>query len=97
MFERLRSKLSQRRNGIIEERIKEMVSRAEGYAVFDDINFESARGYAVDRGAKAADATSASTRVEIDGKSYSVVFSKSASGGTVFVALKMHKLCEIDF
>jgi|Cruoilmetagenom7_1024161.scaffolds.fasta_scaffold00298_18 hypothetical protein len=84
MFKKLRSKLSQRRNEIIEGRIKEMVYRAEGYAVFSDIYFESARGYAVDRGAKAADATSASTRVEIDGKSYSVVFSKSAGGGTVF-------------
>lgn len=84
MFKKLKSKISMRRNGIIEGRIKEMVSRAEGYAVFDDIYFESARGYAVDRGAKAADATSASARVEIDGKSYSVVFSKSAGGGTVF-------------
>lgn len=73
-----------RRNNIIDGRIKDMVSRAETYVVFDDIYFESARGYAVDRGAKAADATSASARVEIDGKSYSVVFSKSAGGGTVF-------------
>lgn len=84
MFKRLKNKLSQRRDKIIEGRIKDMVSRGEGYAVFDEIYYDSARGYAIDRGAKAADATSASTRIEIDGKVYSVVFSKSAGGGTVF-------------
>ena len=61
-----------------------MVDRAEGYAVFDDIYFEAARSYAIDNGAKAADATSASARVDIGGKTYSVVFSKSVAGGTVF-------------
>ena len=37
MFKRLKRKISMRRDGIIEGRIKDMVSRAEGYAVFDDI------------------------------------------------------------
>lgn len=84
MFKKLKSKLFHRCDGIIEGHIKKMVSEAEEYAIFNNIYFESARSYAVNRGAKAADATSASTRVEIDGKSYFVVFSKSSGGGTVF-------------
>ena len=51
MFKKLKNKISMRRNNIIEGRIKDMVSRAEAYVGFEDIYFESARGYAMDRGA----------------------------------------------
>lgn len=84
MFKRLKNKLTMRRNGIIEGRIREMVSRSEQYSIFNDLFFESARGYAIEKGAKAAEANSASARVEIDGTFYVVVFCKAAGGGTVF-------------
>lgn len=69
-------------SSLIEGHIKDMVARAEDFAVFDDIKFESARGFAIGRGAKAATKTAASTTTEIDGRSYFVVFSQSAGGGT---------------
>jgi hypothetical protein len=46
MFKKLKNKLTMRRNGIIEGRIREMVSRSEQYSIFNDLFFESARGYA---------------------------------------------------
>lgn len=68
---------------LIEGHIKMMVAQTRDFAVFDDIKFESAYRYAIGRGAKAATKREASTTIEIEGKSYFVVFTKSVGGGTI--------------
>lgn len=73
-----------RRNDAIEGRVKKMVSNGKNHAVFNDLYFEAARTYAIEKGAKAADSTSASAHILVGGKTYFVVFSKAAGGGTAF-------------
>ena len=70
-----------RRNDAIEGRVKKMVSNGKNHAVFNDLYFEAARTYAIEKGAKAADSTSASAHILVGGKTYFVVFSKAAGGG----------------
>jgi len=73
-----------RRSDAIESRVKKMVSAGKDYAVFADLYFEAARSYAVEKGAKASDENSASAHIVVDGRTYFVVFTRAASGGTIF-------------
>ena len=73
-----------RRSDAIESRVKKMVLAGKDYAVFADLYFEAARSYAVEKGAKAADENAASAHIVVDGRTYFVVFSRAASGGTIF-------------
>ena len=59
-----------------------MVSAGKDYAVFADLYFEAARSYAVEKGAKAPEQDAASAHILIDGRTYFVVFTRAASGGT---------------
>lgn len=61
-----------------------MVSQGEDYAVFDDLPFQQAHAYAIEKGAKAADTNAASTHFVVSGKTYFVVFTRAHSGGTIF-------------
>ena len=71
-----------RRSEAVESRIKQLISTGKDHAVFEDLYFEAAHSYAVDRGAKAPEKNAASTHVVVDGCNYFVVFSRSVSGGT---------------
>jgi hypothetical protein len=73
-----------RRSDAIESRVKKMVSAGKDYAVFADLYFEAARSYAIAKGAKAADENAASAHIVVDGRTYFVVFTRAASGGTIF-------------
>lgn len=73
-----------RRSDAIESRVKKMVSVGQDYAVFADLYFEAARSYAIAKGAKAADENAASAHIVVDGRTYFVVFTRAASGGTIF-------------
>jgi len=84
MFGFLKKLSANRRNEAIEGRIKKMVSSGKDYAVFDELYFEAARTYAIEKGAKAADSTSASASVLVGGTTYRVMFVRATSGGTIF-------------
>jgi hypothetical protein len=71
-----------RRSDAIESRVRKLVKAGEDYAQFSDLYYEAARGYAVEKGAKAADDQSASATVVVDGRPYWVVFSRAFDGGT---------------
>jgi len=71
-----------RRSDAIESRVKKMVSAGKDYAVFADLYFEAARSYAVEKGAKAPERNAASAHIIVDGRTYFVVFTRAASGGT---------------
>ncbi len=73
-----------RRNDAIESHVKKMVSAGKDHAVFADLFFEAARSYAIAKGAKAADENAASAHIVVDGRTYFVVFTRAASGGTIF-------------
>jgi len=72
-----------RRNDAVESRVSKMVSAGKNYAIFSDLYFEAAKSYAIEKGAKAADQMSASARILVDGRTYFVVFTKAANGGTM--------------
>jgi hypothetical protein len=71
-----------RRASAIEDRVRRMVSARQGEAHFPDLYYEAAWGFAKDRGARAADNTSASATVLVGSKPYWVVFSRAPDGGT---------------
>lgn len=71
-----------RRSDAVENRVKKMVSAGKDYAVFADLYFEAARSYAVEKGAKAPEQNVASAHIVVDGRTYFVVFTRAASGGT---------------
>ena len=72
-----------RRSEAIESRVRKMVAAGKGYAVFADLYFESARSYAIEKGAKAAEKNAASAHILVDARTYFVVFTRAASGGTM--------------
>ena len=72
-----------RRSRAIERRVKEMMATGKNYMVFSELYFEAARGYAVEKGAKASDHNSASAHIIIDDRDYLVIFTRSTTGGTI--------------
>ena len=84
MFGFVRRKIEEARGEGIEGRVAAMLVRGQDFAVFDDVAYEAARSYAVAKGAKAADAQSASARVVVGGETYFVVFCPALRGGTSF-------------
>lgn len=74
-----------RRADEVEVRVKRMVSAGRDYAHFSDLYYEAAKGYAVEKGAKAADDQSASAVIVVDRVAYNVVFSRGTDGGTSMI------------
>ena len=60
-----------------------MVAAGQSSAAFSNLYFDAARSYAIEKGAKAPEPNAASAHILVDGRNYFVVFSRSASGGTM--------------
>lgn len=70
-----------RRRKAIEERVTRMFLAGVDSADFGDIYFEAARKFAIETGAKHLDRDAASTYIQLGGRLYSVIFTRSSSGG----------------
>lgn len=71
-----------RRDEAIEGRIKAMVSSKTSRATFDKLYFESARSFAIAKGARMPEQDVASAQVLVDGRRYFATFLRTNSGGT---------------
>lgn len=60
-----------------------MLLAGTSYAAFEDVYFEAARAYAIDKGANYPEHDAAGATIQISGRSYFVVFSRSVQGGTL--------------
>lgn len=60
-----------------------MLLAGTSYAAFEDVYFEAARSYAIDNGASQPEHEAAGATIQISGRSYFVVFSRSVKGGTL--------------
>ncbi|WP_368495624.1 tetratricopeptide repeat protein [Pseudomonas fulva] len=75
-----------RRDNAVESRIKIVISSGKESISFKDLYYEAAKSYAVAKGAKAADKDSASARIIVEGRTYSVIFIRDVGGGTSIIA-----------
>lgn len=71
-----------RRRKAIEERVKRMLLSRVDFAEFNDLFFEAARKFALENGAKHPDSDAASTYIQLGGRLYNIIFTRSSSGGT---------------
>jgi hypothetical protein len=76
-----------RRRKAIEERVKRMILSGINCAEFNDLYFEAARQFSIETGAQNPDRDASSTHIQIGGKLYYAIFTRSLSGGT-FVHLR---------
>jgi hypothetical protein len=83
MLKKLKARIAAKRNEVIEANIVAMLIEGTEYSVWQHVPFDTARAYAKDKGAKATDSQSASTRFELGDECYFVVFTRSAGRGTV--------------
>jgi hypothetical protein len=72
-----------RRRKAIEERVKRMILSGVNYAEFNDLYFEASRQFSIETGAQNPGCDAASTHIQIGGRLYYAIFTRSLSGGTV--------------
>lgn len=74
-----------RRDNAVESRVKKVISSSGDSLDFNDLYYESAKSYAISKGATAADNESASTKIIVNGMTYFAIFIRNSGGGTSIV------------